>query len=163
MGCPVVISAPVVFPLLTSLSPWLGCLTSSHEAIAYAWRSTLHLLLEDSFDNRDEHGGTRAVRDSGKVSVANPSGACYPGGHQNEALLAFTSESDCLISSIAHRRAPLKHLTTDGWLKAIPHQTLLQFRVFSLALDVVGTTAASVWGSEAENHLLLMFFSDREA
>lgn len=120
-------------------------------------------FLVDSFDNRDEHGGTRAVRDSGKVSVANPSGACYPSGHQNKALLAFTSESDCLISSIAHRRAPIKHLTTDGRPRAIPHQTLLQFRVFSLALDVFGTTAASVWGSEAENHLLLMFFSEREA
>lgn len=46
-----------------------------------------------------------------EVSMGNLSRACYPGGHQYNVLLAFTSKCNCLISFMAHHTAPIKHLT----------------------------------------------------
>ena len=94
-------------------------------------------------------GGMGAVRgrDSDEVSVGNLSRACCPGDHRNNALLAFKSKSDRLISFMAHHTAPIKHLMNRLTAQSdlLLDATAVQSFLLGL-LDIVENTAASVLG-----------------
>jgi len=114
-------------------------------------------LLAGSFQNEDEHGGTRALRgkDSEKVSVGNPSRACHPTGHQNKAPLAFMSESEGLTSVTAHHTTP--HRQTDISERYLVTCCCSCFLLASWTS--LKTQLLQFCGSDAESHLLLMFSS----
>lgn len=79
--------------------------------------------------------------------MGNLSRARYPGGHENNTLLAFMSKSDCLLSFMAHHAAPTKHLTNR--LTAQSDLLLDAIAVLSFLLgllDIAENTAASVLG-----------------